>query len=136
MNRTPTDNVPRRRLTLGGWVRRLAVDLTPLRASRDFRLLWSGELVSQIGSQITVVALFVQVYDLTHSSAAVGLIGLVQLVPMLARVDGSRTADRPARPARAAARRASRPGRGVGAAPRGRARRRTRRSCSSTARPR
>jgi MFS family permease len=64
-------------------VRRLTVDVAPLRASRDFRVLWFGELVSQIGSQITIVALFVQVYALTHSSAAVGLIGLVQLVPML-----------------------------------------------------
>jgi MFS family permease len=57
--------------------------VSPLRASRDFRLLWTGELVSQIGSQFTVVALLVQVYDLTHSSAAVGLIGAVQLGPMV-----------------------------------------------------
>src|SRR5262245_16474437 len=63
--------------------RRVAVDVTPLRVSRDFRILWSGELVSQFGSQIALVALFVQVYELTHSSAAVGLIGLVQLVPMI-----------------------------------------------------
>jgi MFS family permease len=67
-----------------GRVRRLAIDVTPLRVSRDFRLLWGGELLSQIGSQFTLVALFVQVYQLTHhSSLAVGLIGLVQLVPML-----------------------------------------------------
>jgi MFS family permease len=63
--------------------RRLAVDITPLRISRDFRILWSGELVSQLGSQIALVALFVQVYELTGSSAAVGLVGLVQLVPMI-----------------------------------------------------
>jgi MFS family permease len=41
------------------------------------------KIVSQIGSEFTVVALLVQVYDLTHSSAAVGLIGAVQLVPMV-----------------------------------------------------
>jgi MFS family permease len=64
-------------------MRRLAVDTRPLRASRDFRLLWSGELISQVGSQVTLVALFVQVYELTHSSAAVGVIGAVQLVPMV-----------------------------------------------------
>ncbi len=65
-------------------MRGLAIDITPLRRSRDFRLLWGGELLSQIGSQFTLVALFVQVYDLTHhSSLAVGLIGLAQLVPML-----------------------------------------------------
>jgi len=63
-------------------VRSLAIDLSPLRASRDFRLLWPGELVSQIGSQFTLVALFFQVYAVTGSSIAVGLIGLVQLVPM------------------------------------------------------
>jgi MFS family permease len=40
-------------------------------------------MISQIGSQVTLVALFVQVYELTHSSAAVGVIGVVQLVPMV-----------------------------------------------------
>ncbi len=69
--------------SLGTRMRRLAVDISPLRASRDFRLLWSGELVSQVGSQVTLVALFVQVYRLTGSSAAVGVIGIVQLVPMI-----------------------------------------------------
>jgi predicted MFS family arabinose efflux permease len=68
---------------LASRARGLAIDVTPLRASRDFRLLWSGELVSQVGSQITLVALFVQVYDLTKSSAAVGVVGLVQLGPMV-----------------------------------------------------
>lgn len=63
-------------------LRRLAVDVTPLRTSRDFRLLWLGELVSEAGSQVALVAVFVQVYALTNSSAAVGLVGLVQLVPL------------------------------------------------------
>jgi MFS family permease len=63
--------------------RSLAIDLTPLRSSRDFRLLWLGELVSETGSQFTLVALYVQVYALTHSSLAVGAIGLVQLVPLV-----------------------------------------------------
>jgi MFS family permease len=61
----------------------MTVDTSPLRASRDFRLLWTGEMISQVGSQITLVALFVQVYNLTGSSAAVGAVGLVQLVPMV-----------------------------------------------------
>jgi MFS family permease len=64
-------------------VRGLALDLSPLRESRDFRLIWAGETVSQIGSQVTLVALFVQVYALTNSAAAVGLIGLVQLGPLV-----------------------------------------------------
>lgn len=63
--------------------RRLAADLTPLRRSRDFRLLWLGDLVSQTGSNITLVAVYVQVYALTHSAFAVGAIGLAQLVPLV-----------------------------------------------------
>lgn len=55
----------------------------PLRSSRDFRLLWFGELVSLCGRQITVVALPFQVYLLTRSSLAVGLIGLAQFVPLI-----------------------------------------------------
>jgi MFS family permease len=64
-------------------MRRLTIDVTPLRESRDFRLLWTGEMLSQVGSQITLVALFVQIYALTKSSAAVGAVGLVQLLPMV-----------------------------------------------------
>jgi len=63
--------------------RRVAVDIRPLRQSRDFRLLWTGELISQTGTQITLVALFVQVDRLTGSTAAVGAIGLIQLGPMV-----------------------------------------------------
>lgn len=62
--------------------RRVAVDLTPLRTSRDFRLLWLGELVSEAGSYVTLVAVYVQVFALTRSAAAVGLVGLAQLVPL------------------------------------------------------
>lgn len=68
---------------LGALARGIAVDVTPLRVSRDYRLIWSGEIVSEAGHQITVVAMFYQVYRLTGSAAAVGLIGLVQLVPLL-----------------------------------------------------
>ncbi|MGH2527492.1 MAG: MFS transporter, partial [Actinomycetota bacterium] len=53
------------------------MDVSPLRASRDFRRLWLGLLASTLGSQFTIVATFVQVFDLTRSSAAVGLVGLV-----------------------------------------------------------
>ena len=63
--------------------RGLALDLSPLRA-RDFRLLWTGEIFSEIGSNITLVAVLLQVDALTHDPAAVGLIGLVQLIPLMA----------------------------------------------------
>jgi hypothetical protein len=61
----------------------LFVDLTPLRRSRDYRLLWLGQLVSFFGSQLTVVAVPFEVYKLTHSSLQVGLVSLGQLVPLL-----------------------------------------------------
>jgi MFS family permease len=78
-----------------GLVRGLAVDLSPLRHSRDFRLLWAGQLVSLVGRQITVVALPFQVFVLTRSPLAVGLIGLAQLVPLiLGSIAGGAIADR------------------------------------------
>lgn len=58
-------------------VRRIALDVSPLRASRDFRRLWLGLLASQFGSQFTIVATYLQVFRLTGSTAAVGFIGLV-----------------------------------------------------------
>ncbi len=72
---------PRRRLR--DLARTVAVDLGPLRRSRDFRLLWLGLLVSEGGYQFTLVATFVQVTDLTGSPAAVGLVGLVGLAALL-----------------------------------------------------
>lgn len=63
--------------------RRLFVDLGPLRRSRDFGILFSGQLVSTLGTQLTVVAVPYQVYRMTHSSLDVGLISLTQLGPLL-----------------------------------------------------
>jgi MFS family permease len=65
-------------------VRRLLVDVTPLRESREFRLLYFGQVVSYLGSQMTVVAAPYQVYVLTHSSLMVGLLGLAALLPLIA----------------------------------------------------
>src|SRR5215216_2962625 len=64
--------------------RRLLVDITPLRESPAYRHTWIGQLVSFLGTQMTMVALPVQVYRLTYSAFAVGLIGAVQLLPVLA----------------------------------------------------
>ena len=71
--------IPSRR----GRLSRIALDITPLRRSRDFRLLWTGLFISELGYQFSLIAMFVQVYALTKSSAAVGAVGLVQLVPMV-----------------------------------------------------
>jgi ENTS family enterobactin (siderophore) exporter len=63
---------------------RLLVDISPLRESAPYRALFWGQFVSLFGTQLTVVALPLQVYLITRSSLAVGLIGLVQLGPTLA----------------------------------------------------
>jgi MFS family permease len=67
----------------GGWLRRVAVDIEPLRTSRPFRRLWFGTGISAIGSQITVVAIPYQVYQETGSTLLVGLLGIAALVPLL-----------------------------------------------------
>ncbi|HZS78080.1 MAG TPA: MFS transporter [Ktedonobacteraceae bacterium] len=64
-------------------IQHLLVDISPMRESVPYRRLFWGQLISILGSQLTVVALPLQVYLLTHSSLAVGLIGLVQLGPGL-----------------------------------------------------
>ncbi|HXY73142.1 MAG TPA: MFS transporter [Actinomycetota bacterium] len=66
-----------------GRVRSLAIDLSPLRESRQYRLLITGETVSDLGSQITAVAIPFQVYKLTHSPLAVGLLALCEFFPIL-----------------------------------------------------
>jgi MFS family permease len=57
------------------------LDLSPLR-KRDYRFLFTGQFVSALGSMVTYVALPVQIYQLTKSSAVVGLLGAVQLLPL------------------------------------------------------
>jgi len=69
----------RRRATL----RDLVADITPLRASRDFRLVFGSRTVTLFGSQATEVALLVQARQLTGSAVAVGLLGAVELVPLV-----------------------------------------------------
>ena len=59
------------------------VDFTPLRRHRDYRLLYTAQFVSLIGSMVTTVALPYQVFQLTRSSLAVGLLGLAELLPLL-----------------------------------------------------
>ncbi len=61
----------------------LFVDITPLRRSRDFRLLWIGQAISFFGGMITMAALPYQLFHLTNSSVAVGMLGLAQLAPTL-----------------------------------------------------
>ena len=65
-----------------GWLRRVAVDVTPLWIP-EYRRLWIGNGVSFIGYQVTAVAIPVQMYQITRSSFWVGLIGIAALVPLL-----------------------------------------------------
>ncbi len=58
-------------------------DLTPLRESPAYRRLYAGFTLSNVGSQMAVVAIGLQVYDLTGSTAAVGLVGFFALVPLV-----------------------------------------------------
>lgn len=63
--------------------RRLFADITPLRESPDFRRLYVGQLISFVGTQLTVVAVPYQVFQLTDSSLQVGLVSLAQLGPLI-----------------------------------------------------
>ena len=64
--------------------RRLLADTTPLRESVAFRRLWAGTTVSSVGGALASFAVILQVYELTHSPFAVGLLGVAQMVPTLA----------------------------------------------------
>ena len=64
-------------------VRAATIDITPLRRYPAYRRLWAGLTVSQLGSQMTLVAIPIQVYARTGSSFAVGMIGAVGFVPLV-----------------------------------------------------
>lgn len=61
----------------------LAIDFSPLKKYPDFRRLWLAGLISYFGSMFTYVALPFQVKELTGSYLAVGLIGLVEIIPLV-----------------------------------------------------
>lgn len=64
--------------------RGLLVDVTPLKQSVEYRWLYSGIALSWFGRQLTVVAVPYQVFELTDSTLAVGLLGAAQFVPLMA----------------------------------------------------
>jgi MFS family permease len=63
--------------------RRILADIRPLQESPEFRRLWTGGLLSSIGSSLTAFAVTLQIYLLTHSTLAVGAVGLCRLLPLL-----------------------------------------------------
>lgn len=59
------------------------LDTRPLRSSPAFRALWTGTAASQLGAQITLVAVLAQVWELTGSPVGTGAIGLATGLPMI-----------------------------------------------------
>jgi MFS family permease len=64
-------------------LRRFIMDTTPLRHPA-YRRLWSSTTVTSVGSQLTAVAVPKQIYDITGSSAWVGISSLIALLPLVA----------------------------------------------------
>jgi len=64
-------------------LRALAIDVGPLRRYRDFRLRTIAVSVSSFGSFFTMVAVPIQIKQLTDSTVAVGLVGAVEFVPII-----------------------------------------------------
>lgn len=60
----------------------MLIDLTPLKISRDYRLLFFGQLISFFGTMMTFIVVPVQMYQLTESNLYVGLLGVAEFVPM------------------------------------------------------
>ncbi|MFJ6655774.1 MFS transporter [Streptomyces sp. NPDC091377] len=61
----------------------LLPDLAPWHSSRDFRLLWVQGLITYLGSVMALIALPLQIKELTGSPLAVGAMGAVELVPLV-----------------------------------------------------
>ncbi|NDB06511.1 MAG: MFS transporter, partial [Acidimicrobiia bacterium] len=59
------------------------VDLTPIRENRQYRLLFGSGLITGLGSATTFVAMPYQVADITGSYVAVGILGLLEIVPLV-----------------------------------------------------
>ena len=69
--------------TSGSRLARILPDVSPLSDSHEFRLLYASQALTGLGRQLTIVASAYQVFVLTDSSLAVGLLSLSQLVPLL-----------------------------------------------------
>ncbi|WP_442966673.1 MFS transporter [Rathayibacter sp. Leaf248] len=70
------------------------IDVSPLRESPAFARLWAGNVISGIGGQMTIVAVGLHIYELTGSTLAVAMVGVVALVPtVIAGLYGGMLAD-------------------------------------------
>ena len=64
-------------------MRKLAMDISPLKKYPDFRYLWASGFISYLGSMVTYVAAPFQIKELTNSYLAVGLLGAIEIVPLI-----------------------------------------------------
>jgi len=65
------------------WLTKVAIDIRPLQHYPAYRRIFIGNITSFFGSQLTAVAVPVQMYRLTHSTLWVGYLGLAGLIPLL-----------------------------------------------------
>jgi hypothetical protein len=81
--RVPTMPPATRRIRVPRWARTVLTDIRPIQVSAPYRRLFFGNTVAQLGQQMTNVAVAVQVYQLTHSSFYVGMVGVFALGPLV-----------------------------------------------------
>ena len=62
---------------------KFAVDLSPLRKYPDLRAIFFSGLVTRFGSALTLVAMPFQIKELTHSYIDVGLMGAIEIIPLI-----------------------------------------------------
>lgn len=75
--------------------KKMFLDLTPLRTSPPFARLWLGNLIAGVGTQMTIVAVGLHIYDLTQSEFAIAMTALIALFPtIVAGLFGGMLADR------------------------------------------
>ncbi len=62
---------------------KFVMDISPLKKYPDFRYLWASGFISYFGSMVTYVAAPFQIKELTNSYLAVGLLGAIELIPLI-----------------------------------------------------
>jgi MFS family permease len=60
-----------------------SLDISPLKKNKNYRWLYTSQMISFFGSMITYVAIPFQMYEITSSTFHVGMLGIVQLVPLV-----------------------------------------------------
>jgi MFS family permease len=77
---TDPNGEPGRRRTIGRATRAALVDTSAIRSDPSFRRLWLGQIVSELGRQVVIIAMPFEVYVRTQSTIAIGVLAAVELV--------------------------------------------------------